>query len=446
MDWKRTYQEKLTTSDEAVKHIKSGNRVVTGHACSEPMELVKAMVNNKDAYRSVEIVHMVAMGKGEYTKPEMADHFIHNALFVGGSTRQAVNESRADYTPCFFTEVPRLFRENYLPVDVALVQLTRPDEHGYCSFGLSCDYTKPAAECAKLVIAELNAQMPRTMGDSFIHISELDFIIETDYPIVELPPPQIGDVERAIGENCAKLVNDGSTLQLGIGAIPDAVLLFLKDKKDLGIHSEMFSDGVVELVEAGVINNSKKTLHPGKMVVTFLMGTKRLYDFVHNNPAVAMYSVDYVNNPCVIMQNDNMVSINSCIQVDMMGQVVSDSIGLRQFSGVGGQVDYVRGVSMAKNGISIIAMPSTASKGKVSRIVPLIDAGSAVTTSRNDVHYIVTEFGIAELRGKTLKERGRALIAIAHPDFRPMLIQEWESRFNSDFGAGTQTDGKEQAG
>lgn len=446
MDWKTAYQEKLTSAEAAVKHIKSGNRVVTGHACSEPMELVKAMVNNKDAYKDVEIVHMVAMGKGEYTKPEMEGHFIHNALFVGGSTRVAVNESRADYTPCFFTEIPRLFKDNYLPVDVALIQLSKPDEHGYCSFGLSCDYTKPATECAKLVIAEVNAQMPRTMGDSFIHISEIDHIVETDYPIVELQPPQIGEVERAIGENCAKLVNDGSTLQLGIGAIPDAVLLFLKDKKDLGIHSEMFSDGVVELVESGVINNSKKTLHPGKMVVTFLMGTKRLYDFVHNNPTVAMYPVDYVNNPCVIMKNDNMVSINSCIQVDMMGQVVSDSIGLRQFSGVGGQVDYVRGVSMAKNGISIIAMPSTASKGKVSRIVPLIDSGSAVTTSRNDVHYIVTEFGIAELRGKTLRERGRALIAIAHPDFRQMLIQEWESRFKCDFATGTNIERAEQAG
>lgn len=433
MQWEKQYQEKRTTAEEAVKHIPSGSRVVVGHACSEPAELVKAMVANKAQYSGVEIVHMVAMGSGDYAKPGMEAHFTHNAIFVGGCTREAVNASRADYTPCFFSEVPRLFREGCMPVDVALVQLSKPDENGYCSFGLSCDYTKPAAECAGLVIAEINEQMPYTLGDSLIHVSKLDFIVETDYAPVELSPPKIGDVEKAIGEHCAGLVEDGSTLQLGIGAIPDAVLLFLKDKKDLGIHSEMFSDGVVELVEAGVINNRKKTLHKDKMIVTFLMGTKRLYDFVDHNPAVELHPVDYVNNPCVIMQNENMVSINSCIQVDLMGQVVSDSIGLRQFSGVGGQVDYVRGVSMAKGGKSIIAMPSTASKGTVSRIVPLIDEGSAVTTSRNDVHYVVTEFGAADLRGKTLKERGRALIGIAHPDFRKGLIEEWQQRFRCEF-------------
>ncbi|GAA0180186.1 acetyl-CoA hydrolase/transferase family protein [Clostridium sediminicola] len=433
MNWKELYKSKLTTAQEAVKNIQSGNRVVMGLACSEPLEVVDAMVNNKDQYENVEIVQMLAIGKSEYTKPEMEPHFRYNALFVGGGTRKAVNENRADYTPCFFTEIPRLFKEDHLPVDVALLHLSRPDEHGYCSFGLSCDYIKPAAECAKMIIAEVNDQMPRTMGDCFIHISEIDHIVETSYPIFELNPPKIGEVEKAIGENCAKLIEDGSTLQLGIGAIPDAALLFLKDKKDLGIHSEMFSDGVVELVEAGVINNKKKTLHNGKIVTTFLMGTKRLYDFVDNNPLVELYSVDYVNNPCVIMQNDNMVSINSCIQVDLMGQIVSETIGLKQFSGVGGQVDYVRGASMAKNGKSIIAIPSTASKGKLSRIVPLIDEGSAVTTSRNDVHYIVTEYGIANLRGKTLKDRGRALINIAHPDFRTMLIEEWEKRFNCKF-------------
>lgn len=433
MSWRKIYENRLVSSKEAVRKIKSGDRVVTGHAMSEPLILTDEMVKNKEQYKDVEIVHMVAMGKSEYTKPEMAPHFRHNALFVGGTTRKAVNERRADYTPCFFTEVPRLFKEGYLPVDVALVQVSRPDEHGYCSFGLSVDYTKPAAECAKLIIAEVNDQMPRTMGNSFIHISEIDYIVETSYPIIELQPPKIGEIERAIGENCAKLIEDGSTLQLGIGAIPDAVLLFLKDKKDLGIHSEMFSDGVVELVEAGVITNKKKTLHRGKMVATFLMGTKRLYDFVNNNPSVEMYPVDYVNNPCVIMQNHKMVSINSCIQVDLMGQVASESIGLRQFSGVGGQVDYVRGASMAEDGKSIIAMPSTAAKGKVSRIVPFLDEGSAVTTSRNDVNYIVTEYGIAELRGKTLKDRGKALIEIAHPDFRTMLRKEWEKRYNCKY-------------
>lgn len=432
MGWQEIYKQKLVSAEDAVKHIQSGNRVVTGHAVSEPVQLVDAMLKNKDQYRNVEIVHMVAMGKGEYTKPEMTPHFRHNALFVGASTREAVQAGRADYTPCFFTEIPRLFKEGYLPVDVALIQLSRPDEHGYCSFGLSNDYTKPAAENAKLVIAEVNDQMPRTMGDSFIHISELDYIVETSYPVIELKPPKIGEIEKAIGEHCASLIEDGSTLQLGIGAIPDAVLLFLKDKKDLGIHSEMFSDGVVELVEAGVITNKMKTLHKGKMVVTFLMGTKRLYDFVDNNPSVELYPVDYVNNPCVIMQNYKMVSINSCIQIDLMGQIVSESIGLKQFSGVGGQVDYVRGTSMAKDGKSIIAIPSTASKGKVSRIVPFLDEGSAVTTSRNDVHYVVTEYGIAHLRGKTLKERAKALIEIAHPDFRDQLMEEWQRRFRKN--------------
>lgn len=429
MDWQTVYKSKQISAAQAVEKIKSDDRVVIGHAVAEPTEVIQAMLKNKEQYRNVEIVHMVAMGKSKYTKPEMVPYFRHNALFVGGSTRKAVNEGRGDYTPCFFSEIPRLFRQGYMPVDVALIQLSLPDEHGYCSFGLSVDYTKPAAEAAKIVIAEVNDQMPRTMGGAFIHVSEVDYFVNTSRPIIELQPPEIGDVERAIGENCAALIEDGSTLQLGIGAIPDAALMFLKDKKDLGIHSEMFSDGVVDLVGAGVITNKRKSIHKGKMIATFLMGTKKLYDFVDNNPSVELYPVDYVNNPAVIMKNHKMVSINSCIQVDLMGQVASESIGLRQFSGVGGQVDYVRGASMAEDGKSIIAMPSTASGGKISRITALLDEGSAVTTSRNDVHYIVTEYGIAELRGKTLRERGRALINIAHPDYREVLAEEWERRF-----------------
>lgn len=433
MDWKDMYNNKIVTAEEAVKNIKSGDRVVTGHACGEPQQIIAAMVKNKDSYRNVEIVHMISMGKSLYAMPEMAGHFRHNSLFVGATTRKAVFDGRADYTPCFFSKIPDLFREGTLHVDVAIVQLTRPDEHGYCSFGVSNDYTKAAAESAKIVIAELNDKMPRTMGDSFIHISDINYIVETSNDIIELKPPKIGKVERDIGENCAKLIEDGSTLQLGIGAIPDAVLLFLKDKKNLGIHSEMISDGVVDLIESGVVTNKLKTLHKGKTVVTFLMGTKKLYDFVDNNPSVEMYSASYTNNPIVIAKNYKMVSINSCIQVDFMGQVVADSIGSMQFSGVGGQVDFVRGASMAKDGKSIIAMPSTASKGKISRIVPFIDEGAAVTTSRNEVQFIVTEQGIAEIRGKTLKDRARALINIAHPDFRPELIEEWEKRFKTRF-------------
>ncbi|HHV47164.1 MAG TPA: acetyl-CoA hydrolase/transferase family protein [Tissierellia bacterium] len=428
MSWKDRYLSKLCTADEAVKHIKSGDRVVIAHATGEPQTLVEAMVRNHDEYENVEIVHMVAMGKGEYMKPEMAKHFRHNAIFVGASTREAIAEGRGDYTPCFFHEVPELFRKR-LPVDVALIQVSKPDANGYCSFGISCDYTKPAAECAKIVIAQVNDQMPRVLGDNFIHIDDIDYIVEASEPLIELQPPKIGDVERKIGEYCAQLIEDGSTLQLGIGAIPDAVLSFLGDKKDLGIHSEMISDGVLNLIESGVINNRMKKLHPNKSIVTFLMGSKKLYDFVNDNPSIQLYPVDYVNNPYVISQNDKVVSINSAIQVDLMGQVNAETIGHKQFSGVGGQVDFVRGATLSKGGKSIIAMPSVAGKGKVSRIVPFLDEGAAVTTPRNEVHYVVTEYGIAELKGKTLRERAMELIKVAHPDFRDMLMEEAVKRF-----------------
>jgi len=433
MNLEEIYKLKVISPEQAVMKIKSGNRVVTGHACSEPIDIIAAMIKNKDVYENVEIVHMVPMGKAEYTKIGMEKHFKHNALFVGGSTREGVASGRADFTPCFFYKIPELFIEGYLPVDVAIIQVSHPDEHGYCSFGTNVDYTKTAAQCAKVVIAEVNKKMPRTFGDSFIHISEIDYIVEVDHKIIELSPPKIGDIEKAIGEHCASLIEDDSTLQLGIGAIPDAVLLFLKDKKNLGIHSEMISDGVVELVEAGVITGKSKTLHNRKIVVTFLMGTKRLYDFVDNNPMVEMYSVDYVNDPMIIAKNNKMVCINSAIQVDLMGQVNAETIGLTQFSGTGGQVDFIRGAALAKDGKSIIAMPSTASHGKISRIAPVLDPGAAVTTLRNEVQYVVTEYGIANLKGKTLKDRARALINIAHPDFRPMLIEEWGKRFKCEF-------------
>lgn len=429
MSWEKIYQSKLVSAETAAQAIPSNSRMVLGHAASTPIDVLKAMTDAKENYKNVEIVHMLCLGEGKYLAEDMKGHFRHNALFVGGNSRKAIERNQADYTPCFFNEVPGLFKEGRLPIDVALIQVSRPDEKGMCSFGLSSDYTKPAAECAKVVIAEVNEQMPRVGGDNFIHVSDIDYIVETNNPLYEIPLPRIGDVEKAIGENCSKLIEDGSTLQLGIGAIPDAVLMFLKDKKDLGIHTEMFSDGILELVEAGVVNGSKKSLHPGKMISTFLMGSKALYDFVDNNPLVELHPVDYVNHPAVIMQNDNIVSINSCIQVDLMGQVVSETIGLKQFSGVGGQVDYVRGASMAKGGKSIIAIPSTASRGKVSRIVPFIDEGSAVTTTRNDVHYIVTEFGVAELKGKTLRQRAEALIQVAHPDFREELIESFNKRF-----------------
>lgn len=422
-NWRNLYQHKIMGADQALKVIKSGDRVVIGHACGEPQTLVEAMVKRAPELRDVEIVHMVAMGQAKYAQPGMEASFRHNALFVGSTTRKAVEEGRAEYTPCFFSEVPRLFRNKLLPVDVVLLQITPPDQDGFCSYGVSVDYTQPAAESATTVICQMNSKLPFT-GGAQIHLDHIHVIVEQDQPLLELKPPQIGEVERKIGEHVASLIPDGATLQLGIGAIPDAVLLFLGDKKNLGIHSEMFSDGVVFLAESGVITNRKKTINHGKFIATFLMGTQKLYDFVHHNPDVEMRSVDYVNDPYIVGQHDQMISINSAIQVDLMGQVNAEMIGSKQFSGIGGQVDFVRGASRSVGGKSIIALPSTAANGKISRITAELDRGAAVSTSRNDVHIVVTEFGIAELRGKSLCERARALIAIAHPDFRAILSEQ----------------------
>lgn len=427
MDWKKLYNERLTTPEEAVKRIKSGDRVVLAHATGEPQTLVAAMVANASAYQDVEIVHLVAMGKCAYCAPEHEKSFRHNSLFVGAATRAAVKDGRGDFTPVFFHEVPGLLRTKLVP-DVVLVQVTPPDKHGYCNTGISVDYTRPAMDCAKLVIAQVNPQMPRTYGDGVVHLSELDVLVEADEPIIELQPPAIGPVEKAIGDNVASLVRDGDCLQLGIGAIPDAVLAGLTTKKDLGIHTEMFSDGAVDLMEAGIINNSKKNFNTGKSVATFMMGTRKVYDYVDGNPTVEMRTVDYVNDPRVACQNDNLVAINSCIQVDLMGQVVSDSVGLTQISGVGGQVDFVRAANMSRGGRCIMAMPSMAKNG-ASKVVALIDEGAAVTTSRYDVDYVVTEYGIAQLRGKTLADRARAMIEIAHPDVRDGLKEEFQRRF-----------------
>lgn len=432
MTWRTWYKEHLFTPAQAVQQIKSGQRVVVAHACGEPSIILDALVANAAQYENVEIIHMVAMGKAAYCQPQYDKNFHHNAFFLGGSTRAAAAEGRVDFTPVYFSEIPSLLREDLRP-NVTLLQCSPPDAHGYVSLGVSVDYTKPAAEASDLVIAQVNQNMPRTLGDSFLHVTQIGCLVEADTPVIELAPPKIGDVERAIGENVASLVRDGDTLQLGIGAIPDAVLLFLKEKNDLGIHTEMFSDGVVELVEAGVITNKAKTLHRGQSVATFLMGTRRLYDYVNNNPAVAMYPVDYVNDPYVIGQNDNLVSINSCVQVDIMGQVVSTSAGLRQISGVGGQVDFVRGANLSKGGRAIMAMPSTIGKGKISKIVPFLDQGSAVTTTRNEVNYVITEYGIAKLKGKSLRQRAEALIRIAHPDFRDELTAEFRRRYPRDY-------------
>lgn len=417
------------TAAQAAELIKPGDRVAIGHACGEPRALTRALADCMERLHGVETVHMVGMGDSLHCSPQAQGHIRHNSVFLGAAERKAVEQGRADFTPRYFSGVPSLFTDGSLPVDVALVQVSRPDKHGYVSFGVSVDYSMAAAKNAKIAIAQINSHMPRCHGDCFMHISEFDGVVEQDMPLFELKRGELTETEKRIGENCAGLVPDGATLQLGIGSLPDAVLLSLKGKKDLGIHSEMFSDGVVELVEAGVITNAKKTLHPGKMIATFLMGSRKLYDFADDNPAVYMAPANYTNDPYVIAKNDGLISINSCVQVDLMGQVCSESVGLRQISAVGGQVDFIRGAALSKGGLSIIAICSTAAGGRVSKIVPFLDKGAAVTTSRNDVAVIVTEYGVADLRGKSLRQRARLLIEIAHPDFRPGLVEEWERRF-----------------
>ncbi|MBP7765784.1 MAG: acetyl-CoA hydrolase/transferase family protein [Syntrophaceae bacterium] len=425
MKWQDVYRQRLTTAAEAVSHIQSGDRVVVGHACGSPETLLAAMVADRQAYRDVEIVHMVSMGPSEYCLPENSRHFIHNSFFAGQTTRTAINEGRAVFTPCHFSLIPKLFQEKILPVDVVLCMLSPPDEHGYCSFGISVDYTRPAAFCAKRVIAEVTPHMPRTLGQSFIHVSRIDCLVESAARPITLPPAQITAADETIGHYCAGLIRDGDCLQLGIGAVPDAILGFLKNKRHLGIHTEMFSDGVVDLVNEGVIDCAKKNFHPGKMVATFFMGTAKLYAFVHNNPMVEMRSVDYTNNPANIARNDNVVAVNSALEVDLSGQIAADTIGYRQYSGTGGQADFVRGAAWSNGGRSIIALYSTAAEGKISRIRSHITEGAAVVTNRADVHYVVTEYGVADLRGKSVAERAGALMAIAHPDFRDGLKEEY---------------------
>jgi len=434
-DWKQWYENRTLSAMEAVAHIKSGDTVVVAHAAAEPTALIDAMVANKEAYRNVELIHFVAMGKADYCRPENSAHFRHNSWFIGGSTRKAVAEGRADFTPVYLSQAAELISESIDKVDVFLAHMSPPDKHGYCSFGVSMDYERAALNRATTVIAQINPNMPRTMGDCFVHVTEIDCFVLCNAPMIELGRPTLTEVEKAIGQHCAALIPDGATLQLGIGSLPDAVLMFLKDKQDLGIHSEMISDGVMELMKAGVITNRKKTLNKGKSVVTFAMGTRELYDFLDDNPAFQMMPADYVNNPFIIAQNDKMISINSCVEVDFSGQLSSESVGKMQISGTGGQVDFVRGAAMSKGGKSMIAISSTAQGGKKSKIVPYFSEGTIVTCGRCEVDYIVTEYGSAHLRGKCVSERARALIRIAHPDFRKELMQTWESMFQRPFGS-----------
>ncbi len=415
------YRSKLTTAEEAAKLIQSSERVYLGAGAGLPQLLERAMVARAKELKNIEVVHALAFAGGEYLATEYAASFRHRALFIGDNARQAVREGRADFMPIFLSDIPNLFRDGTLPIDVALVQVSPPDEHGFCSFGAEVGFTKPAAHAAKTIIAEINARMPRVLGDSFIHVTKLTKIVEVDYALPEAPQGGFGEVHRKIGEHIAGMIPDGATLQLGIGSIPDAVLFHLRTKHDLGIHSELFSDGVIDLVERGVITNEKKTLHLGKLVAGFCFGSKKLYDFVHDNALIELHPSDYVNDPFVIAQNEKMIAINSALEVDLTGQVCADSIGPQFYSGIGGQVDFVRGAARSVGGKPIIALPATAKDDQFSRIVPQLKPGAGVVTSRGDVHYIVTEFGVASLHGKSIRERARALIDIAHPKFRDEL-------------------------
>ncbi len=421
--WTRIFESKITTAEDAVAAIPDGAHIYLSGNCSVPYHLLKALVKRarEGDVRDLTIHQVLTIGDADYVSPDLEGKIRVNAMFIGPNVRRAVNEGRADFTPVFLSEIPRLFRQRIIPLDVTLVHLSPPDEHGFCSYGVEVGLTKPAAESSRIIIAQVNQRMPRTLGDSFIHVSKLTHVVPVDYPLPELPQGDPGELEKAIGAHVAELIPDGATLQLGIGAIPDGVLYYLRDKRDLGIHTELFSDGVVDLVERGVVTNERKTLHRGKIVCGMILGSQRLYDFVHDNAMVEFHPQDYVNDPFIIAQNDNMVSINSAIEVDLTGQVCADSIGHRLYSGVGGQLDFVRGAARSKGGKPIIALPSTAKRGAISRIVAELKPGAGVVTTRNDVHYVVTEYGVADLYGKTLRQRVEALIAIAHPDFRAEL-------------------------
>lgn len=423
------YKNKVVTSDDAVKNIKSGNNIVVQPGCAAPLELINAMVRRKADLTDVTIYHILVVGYLPYIERGMEEHFQHKAFFIGANCRTAVNEGRAQFIPIFLSEITSLFKQGIIKPDVALIHVSPPDEHGYCSYGVDVGNIKTPAEKSKIIIAQVNQEMPRSLGDSFIHINKINYIVEHDAPIQELPQvdpnssQELVNIYDKIGLNISELIEDGSTLQLGIGAIPDSVMKYLKNKKDLGIHTEMFSDGVVDLVEEGIINGEKKTLHPGKIIAGFVLGTKRTYDFINNNPIIEFHPQEYVNDPFVISKNNKMVAINSAIEVDLTGQVCSDSMGTHFFSGIGGQVDFMRGAARSEGGKPIIALPSITKDGKISRIVPQLQPGAGVVTSRGDVHFVVTEYGSVQLWGKSISERAKALVSISHPDFRDELAK-----------------------
>jgi 4-hydroxybutyrate CoA-transferase len=418
-----SYRQKIVTADEAARLISSRQRVFLTGNCSVPQTVMKALVARAHELENVEIVQVLTIGNADYVAPEMASHLRVNTLFISDNVRKAVNEGRADFTPCFLSEIPGLFRDGYLRLDAALVQVSPPDEHGFCSYGVEVGVTKTAAQAAKIVIAEVNPNMPRTLGDAFVHISKLNYIVPVDYRLPEVSMGETSEVAVQIARHIAGLIPDGATLQMGIGAIPDAVLGQLLQHKHLGVHTELFSDGIIGLVDKGIIDGEMKSLHPGKIIAGFMLGTNRLYDFVNDNPIIELHPTEYVNDPFIIAKNDRMIAINSAIEVDLTGQVCADSIGPRLYSGVGGQIDFIYGASRSKGGVPIIALSSSAqTKGEVvSKIVPMLRLGAGVVTTRNHVRYIVTEHGVADLYAKTIRQRAQELTKIAAPQFREAL-------------------------
>ncbi len=421
MAWQDEYRGKLQSADEALSCVQSGMRVYIQPGCAEPETLVEALLRRAPFVRDVEVVHLLTLGCADYVKPEMAGHFRHNAFFIGKNVREAVNEGRADYTPVYLSELEGLFESGVMPLDVALIEVSPPDAHGFCSFGIGIDTTLTATQYARRVVAQVNDFMPRTYGDSFIHVSRIHSFVESSRPLCELRQPVVSDLHVAIARNVAGLIDDGSVIQTGIGGIPNAVLPFLMDRKDLGVHTELVSDGVIPLIEAGVISGARKNYNPRKIILSFVLGTKRLFDFVDNNPIFEFHPNAYTNDPRQIARNDNMVAINAGLEVDLTGQVCADSLGTYFYSGIGGQVDFLRGASYSRGGKPIIALPSTAKNDTISRIVPTLTPGAGVVSTRGLVRYVVTEYGVAYLHGKSIRERAKAMIEIAHPKFREQL-------------------------
>jgi acyl-CoA hydrolase/GNAT superfamily N-acetyltransferase len=427
-DYTDRYASKISSAEDAVRLIPPGRRILVGSGAAAPAALIEAMVARGDQLADNDVVHLMTLGPAPYVQPGNERRFRHTAFFIGKNTRQAVQEGRADFMPVFLHEIPRLIASRRVRIDVALIQVSEPDAHGYVSLGVSVDVVRAAVDAADLILAEVNPHMPRTHGDSFLHVSRIHRLVPVDCELPESLPEALDDVDRAIGRNVATLVPDGATLQLGIGRIPDAVLASLGDRRDLGVHTEMFSDRVMQLVEAGVITGSKKTLLPGKLVTSFMMGSRALYRWAHDNPAIEMRSSAFTNDPVTIARNDRMIAINSALSVDLTGQVSADTLMGRLFSGIGGQVDFIRGAAHSRGGKPIIALRSTAKDGAVSRIAPALEEGAAVVTSRGDVHYVVTEHGVADLWGKSIRERALALVEIAHPDHRASLLAAAKAR------------------